>query len=291
LNYIKKGMGNKINRKILVIIVSIFFMAGVYVAYESKLDSGIDNVWQITKEQDDRDSFEGRISHIWWLETIGKDYSVSISNVYHKDGNSSLRVELRKDDPIVNGGKRSEISLKKHEPRLEDHVYSFSIYLPDGGAEDFINDTDGSDILAQWHNTPDRGEEWTYPPVALRVKDGHWYIDRYWDDAKMSTDAEIDRKGNRELIDLGSYIEDKGKWVDWRFHIKWGWNKEQKPVFEVYKNGILVCKRNGLPNTMNDEIGVCMKLGIYKWGWILPESENISITNSRVVYYDCFVVE
>lgn len=89
--------------------------------------------------------------------------------------------------------------------------------------------------------------------------------------------------------DLGSYENDKGKWVDWVFHVRWGWLKEQSPITEVYKNGVLVFERNGYPNAMNDAKGVFPKLGIYKWAW--KDLNNTSILTKRVIYYDDYFVK
>jgi hypothetical protein len=42
--------------------------------------------------------------------------------------------------------------------------------------------------------------------------------------------------------------------------------------------------RTGLPNTTNDQSGVYMKIGLYKWDW--AEDPDISSIDTRVIYYD-----
>lgn len=233
------------------------------------------------------EGFEGRLSSFWDVEMANSTYSGKISSKYARKGAKSCRVELRKTDPNVYGSKRAEISLPNEKP-LEEHWYSFSTLLPRGGLEDYSTDSKSAEILAQWHNIPDQGEPWTSPPLALLTSNGHWFINRFWDDAKITSNEQMRQKGYYSTHDLGSYIGDKGTWVDWKFHIKWGWLKSQNPILEVYKNNKKVLDCNGLPNTTNDDMGVYMKLGIYKWDW--TERKTASIINKRVVYYDEVIV-
>lgn len=236
------------------------------------------------------DNFEGLLSNIWYKEMVNGNYSGSVSNKYSKSGKSSYRIELRKTDALVQGSKRSEIRLE-NEQALQEHTYTFNILLPNGGDEDYKLDPNGSEIIAQWHNTPDANEEWTTPPLALRTKNGHYIIERCWDDAAITSDEQMTQKGNRASYDLGSYENDKGKFVEWQFHIKWGWLSTQKPILEVYKNGVKVLDLNGLPNTTNDKVGVYMKLGIYKWDWAQNDKNDTSILTKRVIYYDAVTVK
>ena len=86
------------------------------------------------------------------------------------------------------------------------------------------------------------------------------------------------------IFDLGSYETDKGKFITWTFHVKWGWLESQNPITEIYKDGIKVLDLNGQPNTSNDQVGVFMKLGITKWNW--AQTGDKSLLTRRVVYYD-----
>ncbi len=231
-----------------------------------------------------RDDFEGELQGSWYREMADTDYSGTISKNYAASGSNSFRIELNKSDPIINGSKRSELTLMKREGPLEERTYSFSTLLPDGGDEDFAVDPEGSEVIAQWHNTPDDGEEWTYPPLALHTYKGHYELWRIWDDAKMSTDEQIMDKGNFVRHDLGSYVDDKGRFVQWTFKVKWGWLDSQNPRIQVYKDGELILDVEG-PNTTNDEEGTVLKLGIYKWDWAQGK-DNTSILSNRVIYYD-----
>lgn len=226
------------------------------------------------------------LSSAWYREMPNESYSGSITDKYIQAGSPSYRIELRKTDVDVNKGKRSEISTFETELPLQESTYTFYILLPKGGVEDYAIDPLGSEIIAQWHNTPDEGEEWTTPPLALRTKEGRYVLERCWDDSEITTDEQITKKGYRSFHDLGSYVNDKGRYVKWSFHIKWGWLESQEPMLEVYKDGVKVLDLNGLPNTTNDKKGVRLKLGIYKWDWGQGSETNYSILDKRVIYYN-----
>lgn len=235
------------------------------------------------------DTFEsGRISAFWDKECAGASYSMQVLDAPADVGRFALRMELRKSDKNVSHSKRTEISLPEEKP-LQEHYYSFRTYLPASGSEDYAADTNSAEIITQWHNIPDPGEEWTSPPLALGTKDGRYYIGRCWDDAEITSTEQMKAKGNNSRHDLGSYAADKGHWVDWVFHVKWGWLASQDPILEAYKNGHKVLDCNGLPNMTNDQSGVYMKLGLYKWDW--NDNPDMSSVSSRVIYYDNIKVE
>lgn len=239
------------------------------------------------------DSFETGISGNWNCEMLNKSYSGTISNLYASEGASSLRIELRKYDCLVNWGKRSEIAMVNREKPLEEHDYSFATLLPKGGIEDYALDPNGSEIIAQWHNTPDQGEEDSSPPIALHTGAYYNNPDRYtlevnWDPSPTQSGQTIAKEDNHAIYDLGSFVSDKGKWVEWTFHIKWGWKASQKPLLEIYKDGVKVLDLKDYPNTTNDKVGIYMKLGIYKWDW--GQVKDKSILTKRVIYYDNVMV-
>jgi hypothetical protein len=225
------------------------------------------------------------LSSDWFREMPSIIYSGLISYKYPENGIPAFRFELRRNDfDSYCGGKRSDICKVTPESPLEEHTYYFDIMLPEGGNEDYEIDPKSSEILVQWHNEPDVGEGWTMPPLSLHTRNGHYYLYRIWDDAEITTDAELIRKGHVHEYDLGSYINDKGIYVKWAFHVKWGWLESQDPMLEVYKNGIKILDLDGLPNTMNDQKGVRQQLGIYKNDW--DNNPNNSLVDRRVVYFN-----
>ncbi len=230
------------------------------------------------------DSFENGLGKEWIRLMANDTYSGAASAKYAREGARSYRIELRKTDPIVNKGKRSEIITYKPASVAGEYIYNFSILLPKDGSEDYALDPKGGEIIAQWHNMPDPGEEWTYPPLALRTRgDGHYVLERYWDEEPMSTVQKMNAEGKKACYDLGPYLDDKGKWVDWTFHIKWGWLASQYPIIEIYKNYAKIFELKDEPNTTNDKEGVRLQIGMYKWEWGHTEE---SILTNRVIYLD-----
>lgn len=212
------------------------------------------------------DGFENSLKKFWTGEYPAGALSFSSDN--KKSGNYSLRVELNASDPNVAGSKRAEIKLPP-EPLYEEHWYAVSIYLPGvaDGVEDYVIDTGSSELILQWRPDSDLDVQ---PTLSLRTRpDGHYWL-----------------YGLAVRFDLGAFGGDKGKWIDWLFHVKWAAKTTQRPVLEVYKKGIKVFTLpRGAVTATSDP--VYLKLGIYKWDW--AENNNSTITQ-RVVYYDDFVI-
>lgn len=233
------------------------------------------------------EDFENGLGKIWWREMANNTYSGTISSKYARKGKYSYRIELRRGDPNINNSKRSEIALLRKEPVGEERIYEFSTFLPLGGEEDYAIDPQGCEIIAQWHNTPDPGEEWTCPPLALlTMGNGQYVLTRYWDEDPVTTIEKLNREGKKARYALGSYVSDKGKWVDWKFHVTWGWLPSQKPSIQIFKNNVKILEIKNQPNTTNDRQGVYMKLGIYKWEWDNSDGTSHSVLDKRVIYYD-----
>jgi hypothetical protein len=232
------------------------------------------------------EKFETSLSKWYWTtESPGMSYSQTFNSTIKESGNTSLRIELRKTDPEVANSMRCEVTLPS-EPPLEEHWYGVSIYLPNGGVDDYALDT-SAESLIQWHTTPDSGEQNVSPPLALLTQNGRYVLSMNYDDGRMSSQSNPYTLTSFQQ-DLGSYDTDKGKWVRWAFHVRWGWIASQNPITEVYKNGQLVFQYNGYPNCMNDQIGIYPKVGIYKWDW---HYGNPSLTTKRVVYYDNYFMK
>jgi hypothetical protein len=231
------------------------------------------------------ENFEnGSLPWYWTIETPAQSYSQGFSTNFIREGTKSYRFELRSTDPDVSGSKRSEIRAPIEYP-MEEHWYCMSIYLPNGGSEDYQLDLPSGEIVTQWHQQNDAGENISPCLSLLTGGSGKWLLHRMWDDARFTPDnTAMTNKGNDVYYDLGSWVDDKGKWIDWMFHVRWGWRVEQKPLLEVYKNGKLVLNANGLPNMTNDANGVYWKVGLYKWDW--HTTPTPSTITKRIAYYD-----
>lgn len=220
----------------------------------------------------------------WYREMANNSYAGAVSKKNTQNGMPSYRIELRRNDPDVNGSKRSEIATLAAETPLVERIYVFNILLPGDGSEDYVLDPKSSEIIAQWHNTPDPGEEWTFPPLSMHIRGKEYVIYRVWDDAPLSTNEGILEKGNYAVYNLGEWGKDKGRYVKWTFHVRWGWLASQNPTIEVLKDDKKILDLNGLPNTTNDKAGVHQKLGLYKNDWAVDPKN--SIISRRVIYYN-----
>lgn len=226
--------------------------------------------------------FESGNLNGWSRELAAVSYAAQIVDAPApiRSGAKALRIELNQNDPDVSGSRRAELA-RGGDSQNGEYWFAFSIFLP----MDFAIDR-SPEILAQWHNYPDfvLGETWMSPPLALHTSNGKWLINRLWDNSTVSSNPTIAAKGFSRQHDLGAYIADKGRWTDWVFHIKWGWQASQDPKLEVYKNGLMVLNQNGQPNTTNDVAAPYFKMGLYKWDW--KQDLSRSDLTTRVVYYD-----
>lgn len=268
-------------RAIRVLCVSLCAVVGI-LAVSSVCDAGT----LVTEEK-----FEGSFSSYWYRAMNNYSYSGNFSTNYAVSPMRSYRFEVRDSDAPFEDGMRSELESQAEAPLLE-RTYNFSVYLPKGGTEDYANDKhNAGEVIIQWHNNPDPGEEWTRPPLALFTDTrsdgtGNYILQREWDEDPISTDEKIESENKLVEYDLGSLEGDKGRWVRWTFHVKWGWLSSQNPILEVYKDGVLIKNLNGLPNTTNDQKGVNQQFGMYKWAWNERDSDAGSILTKRVIYFD-----
>ena|GEM_PF-4492295 len=238
-----------------------------------------------------QETFEEGFSNYWYRAMNNYSYSGNLSTNYSVSPLHSYRFELHNTDAPFENGMRSELEGPA-EALLQKRIYNFSIYLPKGGVEDYAADAPGAgEVIVQWHNNPDEGEEWARPPLALFTDTydngtGYYFLQRVWDADPISTNEKLKREGKVIKYDLGSYEGDKGRWVKWSFRIKWGWLESQNPKLEVFKDGKMILSLDGLPNTTNDAKGVNQQFGMYKWSWNERDISAGSKLTSRVIYFD-----
>lgn len=183
-------------------------------------------------------------------------YSVQKTSAYARTGSNSTRYELRKTDPLVGSGKRSEaLRYSKSEPVLKvERWYAASYYLPN----DYVSDA-APEIITQWHTNVGS------PPLAVWTQNGKWNMTRF---------------GNK-ITSLGAYT--KNKWTDFVYHVKW--SKGTDGLIEVWKDGVKVFTYNGANMLSTATYGAYMRTGLYKWPWN-PTSKIVSSTTQRVMYVD-----
>lgn len=83
-----------------------------------------------------------------FYQEFATDHAFAIDEIIKRKGRSSGRFEIRKNDPLLWGGHRSEIAQTKDKTSNEGW-YGFSHYFP----ESFVSDT-SEEIVGQWHVVP-----------------------------------------------------------------------------------------------------------------------------------------
>lgn len=204
------------------------------------------------------------------------DKSVITTRKISKTGKSSLRFELNASDPIVYGGKRSEMSFQAEKTLNVERWYKFNTYFSNDYQIDPI-----PEIIAQWHEIPDweLGETWRSPPVSLQTKNGIWYLEIRWATEEVNTNESI---SGRKIFKIGSVKT--GSWDEWIFHIKFSYQKTGR--IQLWRKDKLVLDYKG-PNYYNDKKGPYFKMGIYKWEWNNNITQSI---NKRVLYIDDVII-
>lgn len=180
---------------------------------------------------------------------------------------------------------RCEIVAKQQNTRQnymyqdigKEYWYGFSIFLP----KDYVIDN-RTEIIAQFHGTPDVGESWFLPNLGLHITENHYEINRYWDSKHITNWAERD---GEDHYTFGNVINELGKWTDWVFNVKWNYNKDGDGFMKIWKDGVLIFDKKG-PNCSNDDLGPFLRFGMYKWDWKHTEEEIPSNTSHRVIYHD-----
>lgn len=205
----------------------------------------------------------------WYERSILKPWSAVIDTDRARTGKSSLLVKLIRGVDVLNGP-RAELGMK---PTTNDEYwYGFSHFMPTQYASD-----PATEIVNQWQALPDLslGEEWRSPPLALEIKADRYKIAIRWSAAKITTAQNT----GIDYIDIGPV--EHNQWVDWVFHIKWGYNGG---TLQVWNKGKLVLERLNKPIGYNDDVQPYFKTGIYKWEW--STANTVSTSKERSYYID-----
>jgi hypothetical protein len=203
--------------------------------------------------------------------------SPAVTTEVARAGRSSMKSTLDRYNSRV--AFRTEVVPDIASPKLgEEYWYGFSIYLP----KDYVADPVW-EVVAQWHDTPDAGEEWRNAILAFYTDNGRWSIANIWDDNPI-TQKDSNGKflyGGKHRYELGPYEVDQ--WTDWVVRVKWSYRSDG--ILQIWKNGKLVVDQQNKPNCFNDSKMPYPKIGIYK-GWKDPT--QVGNITKRVLFHDEF---
>ncbi|MBX7210256.1 MAG: polysaccharide lyase [Verrucomicrobiaceae bacterium] len=148
---------------------------------------------------------------------------------------------------------RSEISLP-YEKGFNERWYGQRIFVPE---EWVLDESDGNDIVMQWHAIPGNGKA-TYPNLEISVGNDQWFIRQSFGNTLP--------KPTRTHTKLDEPLK-RGVWSAWVIHAKW--SPKDDGLLQIWKDGKVVFERKG-PNVY-DNIGEdytpYFKTGIYHPEW------------------------
>lgn len=190
-------------------------------------------------------------------------YSATLSSDFARKGGKSMRIELRRGDPLISSSARSEIEpdAGSSNSATSEAWYGFSMYVP---SDWFVSTNPESPI--QFHQQPNvSGSE----PVGLWIDGANW--------EQMIT------KG----LNVGNtYVTGppviKGAWTDVVMHIKW--DAGTNGIVQTWINGVQFCDYHGITNFPGQ--GYYAKVGAYKWYW--QDASTKDNGTSRIYYFDEF---
>ena len=190
-----------------------------------------------------------------WMKELAQPYSGQIVTSPVRCGDYAARFEIREGDvqpPII--GYRTEIHelLYFIAPIGSEQWYGFSTYIPTDWP-----DLDNRTVISQWHATPDAGEVWRSPPLAVRYTGGRITVT-----GRYSIEP-IQNENDGVMLDLYTHSDTfaKGVWHDWVFHVRWLY--EDEGFVEAWLDDTQVVDYQG-PIGYNDKVGVWFKWGIYR---------------------------
>ena len=219
------------------------------------------------------DDFDSGVLFGWDGSEFCCDHSITVVDDPTRAGAGAVRFEIRRDDPLVYNGIRSELKIQGNSITGgvgDERWYGFSILVP----TTWISEARLTEIIVQWHANSDEhlGEGGRSPPLYIEINGDLLRVRNRWDPAPVSPSPTT-----------GSAVEwegplDKGVWIDWVFHVHWSY--EADGLLEVWKDGTKIVEKYG-PNTFNDVTWLYFKMGLYNWNW----TTDIPVT-SRVIFHD-----
>jgi len=190
-----------------------------------------------------------------WMAELAEPYSGQIVTSPVRCGHYAARFEIREGDE---GGPFDGYRAELHEllhyiaPVGSEQWYGSSTFIP----EDWP-DLDNRTVITQWHATPDAGEVWRSPPLAIRYSGGRITVDCRYSAEPIQTEND----GTIVILYEETEPLEKGIWHDWIFHVRWSYAGDG--LVEAWLGGVQVIDYDG-PVGYNDNIGVWFKWGIYR---------------------------
>ncbi len=169
------------------------------------------------------DGFEGEeLSDIWSRSKFVEE-AVKLQSKIVRMGEKAVRVTIKKGDKAEEGGngkmtERDELLERKdlYSEENKNYIYSFSLYLPKN-----FPTVSTRLVLAQWKQRDEDDKAIINNPlIALRYTSGEFLI------SLQTTEKRFSLYSTKEEI--------RGKWVDFKFKIKF--TRTKKGILKVWMN-------------------------------------------------------
>lgn len=188
-------------------------------------------------------------------------YSAHTTFEQAKLGLRSMRIELRRNDPLVSSSSRAEIVQDGTNNPNDESWFGWSIFIP----SDWIVDVTPEGII-QWHQSPNvSGVE----PIGIWI-DGNLF------------EVVVTKGLNQGNTYLPMTAVNVGQWNNIVIHIKW--DSGTNGFIQCWVNNVQYVNYTGVTNYPGQ--GYYIKMGCYKWFWQDPTTP--SNVTKRVYFYDEF---
>lgn len=198
-------------------------------------------------------NFDSSLSDLY-IVSHPQPYAIQLDSNIVRKGSHSVRFEIRDGDVRINkrGNKsfRAELSTEKPVKIGSEQWYFFSLFIP----SDFPIE-DNRLVIGQWYAPSDSGEKPRSPAMALRFKNGKFYISM-----RTSHEKIMKKNDGNEVILFQTKDFILGKWNDFLVDVKWN---HENGFVKIWLNKNLITDYKG-PVGYNDDLGPSFQFGIYR---------------------------
>jgi hypothetical protein len=192
----------------------------------------------------------------WVLQSPGKPYSIEIASDMKKNGEDSLRFELRSGERWVDQfflrTFRAEIATKEFPPAGSAKWYSFSVFFPTN-----FTIEDNRLVFAQWKEKEAFLGKGLSPSLAFRFVNGKFSITLRHSDETVIRDA--DAVPSESLFKKSNFS--LGQWHDFVVQAKWSYKDDG--FVNIWWNGKQIVEYHG-PVGYDEKLGPQFKFGLYR---------------------------
>jgi hypothetical protein len=192
----------------------------------------------------------------WVLQSPGQPYSIQTVSDMKKNGEDSLRFELRSGEMWVDQTFmrtfRAEIATKEFPPAGSVKWYGFSVFIPTNFPIE-----DNRLVFAQWKEKEAFLGKRLSPSLAFRFVNGKFAVRLLHSDGKVIDDA--DAVPSETLFKESNFA--LGQWHDFVVQAKWSYKDDG--VVNIWWNGKQIVEYHG-PVGYDEKLAPQFKFGLYR---------------------------